>query len=106
MKVFLTASREAAKPFEFERQLALALARCAEAQMDAGLAAEVDPDWRPQLNHEHDDHRWVAQSQVSSQFVWPGQKCACAEILSELIPEGSLSAGRLQIEIGSRQAGG
>lgn len=74
--------------------------------LSARFAAEVDPDWRPQLNHEHDDHRWVAQSQVSSQFVWPGQKSACAEILSELIPEGSLSAGRLQIEIGSRQAGG
>jgi dihydroneopterin triphosphate diphosphatase len=38
------------------------------------LLAEVDPSWKPALNHEHDDHRWVQEHKASEMFLWPGQR--------------------------------
>lgn len=58
------------------------------------FAAEAAPGWRPTLNEEHTDSRWVAD--VGASFMWPGQRAAIAELLEMLRP-GSLSRDRLRI---------
>ncbi len=46
---------------------------------------EVRADWRPRLNAEHREHRWVRPADVDRHFVWPGQKAAIREALAEII---------------------
>ena len=67
--------------------------------MSPRFAAEVAPDWTPTPDHEHDDHRWVSADRVRTDFIWPGQKHACQEILEELVRPGSLAAEHLRIPL-------
>ncbi len=67
------------------------------------LAAQVAPVWRPRLNHEHTDHRWVSASQIAKRFMWPGQIAACREVLACIVPLDSLARERLSIDIGPRR---
>lgn len=62
------------------------------------FAAEVSPDWKPVLDAEHSDFRWVAQERVGEMFMWPEQAAACEEIVEWLLRPGSLCAGALRIE--------
>lgn len=59
---------------------------------------EVDPAWRPRLNAEHSDHRWVAADR--RWWLWPGQWAAVTEIttLFASAPE-TLAALRLPASI-------
>lgn len=50
------------------------------------FAGEVRPDWSPNLNEEHDAHRWVREVKL---FMWPGQRAACTEILEVIVPGGA-----------------
>ena len=65
--------------------------------MSPRFAAEVATDWQPRLNDEHTATRWVAASQISSMFMWPGQIAACREIIEHLLPKDSLSRTALRI---------
>ena len=52
------------------------------------FALEVPAAFRPALNSEHSDYRWVderdARDAASGCFMWPGQRQAIAEILESL----------------------
>ncbi len=63
------------------------------------FVAIVNSAWEPTLNAEHDAHRWVAPEAIDSSFMWPGQRAACAEILSILTP-GNIAREHLRIRLG------
>jgi 8-oxo-dGTP pyrophosphatase MutT (NUDIX family) len=50
------------------------------------FAAEVTPTWTPTLNEEHSAHRWVQATDLDQSFLWPGQRAACREVLTVIIP--------------------
>ena len=50
------------------------------------FAAEVTPTWTPTLNEEHTGHRWVPASDIDQAFLWPGQRAACREVLTVIVP--------------------
>ncbi|MEC9373457.1 MAG: NUDIX domain-containing protein [Planctomycetota bacterium] len=66
--------------------------------MSPRFAVRVAPGFKPALNDEHADHRWVPIGGVPTHFMWPGQKAACREIIEELLRPGSLAERRLRIE--------
>lgn len=66
--------------------------------MSPRFAAEVDGAWTPTLNAEHTAHRWVSAAAIDEMFMWPGQRAACREVLSEIVREGSLSRERLRVK--------
>jgi 8-oxo-dGTP pyrophosphatase MutT (NUDIX family) len=45
---------------------------------------EVTTTWKPTLNDEHDQHRWVQEAKVDDLFLWPGQKLTLREAASVL----------------------
>lgn len=49
------------------------------------FAVEVEVSWKPLLNREHTDSRWVAARAAGDAFVWPGQRLACREVLREIV---------------------
>ena len=57
----------------------------------------VDEAWRPELNHEHDDHRWVAAAEASRHFIWPTQLVSVGEITPELLRGQAARAGILRV---------
>jgi 8-oxo-dGTP pyrophosphatase MutT (NUDIX family) len=72
------------------------------AELDAVVlpprfAAEVAAAWEPKLNSEHLAIRWVSQASVEGQFMWPGQRAAIREILSDIL-QPSLSRDLLRID--------
>jgi 8-oxo-dGTP pyrophosphatase MutT (NUDIX family) len=68
--------------------------------MSPRFCIEVQSDWTPKLNDEHRDHRWVRHSDVDREFMWPGQRSCCHEIMRDIVPEGSLSRERLRLAHG------
>jgi 8-oxo-dGTP pyrophosphatase MutT (NUDIX family) len=32
---------------------------------------DVDPDWEPQLNDEHDDYHWCSRDEAMELLFWP-----------------------------------
>jgi 8-oxo-dGTP pyrophosphatase MutT (NUDIX family) len=50
-----------------------------EIVMSPRFVAEVGLSWKPVLNSEHSEFRWVQESKVGEMFVWPGQRAAIAE---------------------------
>lgn len=66
--------------------------------MSPRFAAKVSPEWTPTLDASHDDFRWISADRIRADFVWPGQKRACQEVLEELVRPGSLAAQRLRID--------
>lgn len=61
------------------------------------FCALVDEPWRPALNHEHDDHRWVVAAEASRYFIWPTQLASVAEITPDLLRGRALRAGILRV---------
>jgi dATP pyrophosphohydrolase len=53
------------------------------------FAAEVDESWIARLDEEHDQARWIPQDGVRTDFMWPGQVCACEEV-ETLVLSGKL----------------
>jgi 8-oxo-dGTP pyrophosphatase MutT (NUDIX family) len=50
--------------------------------MSPRFLIEVTPTWKPTLNEEHDQHRWVQEAKIDDMFLWPGQKLALREAAS------------------------
>lgn len=71
------------------------LAGSDEIVMSPRFAAEVAMAWRPVLNQEHSEFRWVQESNVGEMFVWPGQRAAIAE--ASRVLRGDISAEGLRI---------
>jgi 8-oxo-dGTP pyrophosphatase MutT (NUDIX family) len=65
--------------------------------MSPRFAAEVSGEWEPRLNAEHTVARWVSQGTVDEEFMWPGQRAAIREILSDIV-QYSLSRDPLKID--------
>jgi 8-oxo-dGTP pyrophosphatase MutT (NUDIX family) len=61
------------------------------------FAVEVAADAEPVLNDEHDAHRWVSESRVETDFLWPGQRQAIAQILRDLLSDRSAARGWLRV---------
>lgn len=55
--------------------------------------------WTPRLNDEHTQHRWVRHTDVERQFMWPGQKACCGEIMTEIVRRPSLSEPGLRVDL-------
>jgi 8-oxo-dGTP pyrophosphatase MutT (NUDIX family) len=70
-----------------------------EIHLSPRFAAEVALSWQPRLNDEHTNHRWIRPEDLDTHMMWPGQRAACREILSELINEQSPSRERLRIRL-------
>jgi len=71
------------------------------------FAVRVSPEWTPRLDREHDASRWVALPRDAAaaerdaalpSFLWPGQRRAVLEIISELVPAASLSREALRLD--------
>jgi dATP pyrophosphohydrolase len=52
------------------------------------FAAEIAADADVVLSHEHTDFRWEPTEQALESFMWPGQRRAIREILTEIIAPG------------------
>lgn len=48
------------------------------------FVCEVAPDWEPRLNDEHDAARWTNAADAERAFLWPGQRAAVREILTDI----------------------
>ncbi len=62
------------------------------------FAVEVEQDWEPTLNAEHEACRWVAQAEIERAFVWPGQRAAIAELVREILNPKSPCESLLRLE--------
>lgn len=72
--------------------------------MSPRFVAQASTDWSPTLNAEHTDHRWIAAPEhagrpAQDHFMWPGQKRAIEELLSEIAPEGAAAREHLRIAL-------
>lgn len=54
------------------------IARVDTVVLSPRFVARVGDDWRPVLNDEHDAWRWSPLH--AAEWMWPGQRQACAEI--------------------------
>jgi ADP-ribose pyrophosphatase YjhB (NUDIX family) len=61
------------------------------------FCAIVANEWAPRLSEEHSAFRWVVPTQIEAMFMWPGQRAACAEIISILTP-GNTSREHLRLK--------
>lgn len=75
------------------------IARINAIVMSPRFACEVAEGWSPRLNEEHGEHRWVGAAEIDARFMWPGQRAACREVLSEIVAEGSLSRELLRVDV-------
>ena len=66
--------------------------------MSPRFAAEAAPGWEPRLNAEHSVVRWVTQGTLEESFMWPGQRAALREVVSEILAVSSLCRDRLRVE--------
>lgn len=66
--------------------------------MSPRFAAEAGASWEVKLNAEHTMLRWVPQGAIDEHFMWPGQRAAAREVLTEVVAVGSLSRDRIKIE--------
>jgi dATP pyrophosphohydrolase len=66
--------------------------------MSPRFALEVAGTWRPALNHEHTDSRWISAHQASRYFMWPGQLAAVREITGAIVRPGSIAEAAMRIE--------
>jgi 8-oxo-dGTP pyrophosphatase MutT (NUDIX family) len=46
------------------------------------FVADAPDDWEPQLDREHDDHRWCSPKEAASTLRWPETARALAESLA------------------------
>ncbi len=67
------------------------------------FVVQVTPFWEPTLNEEHCAHEWVTvlsadPAAALRRFLWPGQKRAVQEILTEIVPADSPARAQLAID--------
>jgi dihydroneopterin triphosphate diphosphatase len=66
--------------------------------MSPRFALEVTGTWRPTLNGEHTDFRWISAHQASRYFMWPGQLAAVREIREAVVRPGSIAEAAMRVE--------
>jgi dATP pyrophosphohydrolase len=66
--------------------------------MSPRFALEVTGTWRPVLNHEHTDFRWISAHQANRYFMWPGQLAAVREITGAIVRPGSISEPQMRVQ--------
>lgn len=56
--------------------------------MCPGIAVEVKPNAADVVifDDAHDDFRWIAHDHADAQFLWPGQRTAARQIITEIAP--------------------
>jgi dihydroneopterin triphosphate diphosphatase len=64
------------------------------------FAAEVSRVWRPRLNREHADFRWVPAARASRHFMWPGQLASIRELVGLLRGGGGEPDALARLRIG------
>jgi len=69
-----------------------------EIVMSPRFVAEVDDEWSPTLNAEHDASRWVSSHQALRYFMWPGQLQAVHEIVDVIFRPGSITHDALRVK--------
>jgi len=47
----------------------------------AAFAVAVPPTWEPELNEEHDDHRWCDLAEAEDLLRWPEPRALAARLL-------------------------
>lgn len=62
------------------------------------FAVQVDTNWHPTLNDEHDAHRWVPIDHASHHFMWPGQLASIDELARFVLPPASPARERLRLK--------
>ncbi|MBL0927683.1 MAG: NUDIX domain-containing protein [Phycisphaerales bacterium] len=66
------------------------------------FVAEAAPRWEPTLNHEHSASRWVRvtgpDDPALNQFMWPGQRHAIREIISDIARPDAHARDRLRVQ--------
>ncbi len=72
--------------------------------MSPRFVVEVAGDWEPTLNEEHTAHRWIGAPMhdgrpAQDHFMWPGQKNAISELLTEIAPESAVARDHLRIAL-------
>jgi NUDIX domain len=50
--------------------------------------ALVDRLTTPKLSAEHDQFRWIDRKYIETQFIWPNDRRALAEICAEILDDG------------------
>lgn len=60
--------------------------------------ALIDREQSVVLNEEHDAHRWVAQTSINENFMWPRERELIAEIGREIL-SGGLAKAHLLIKL-------
>jgi 8-oxo-dGTP pyrophosphatase MutT (NUDIX family) len=65
--------------------------------MSPRFAVRVNSEWEPRVSHEHTKVRWVDKNAIDEHFMWPGQRAAIREVLSEIV-EYSLAREHLKID--------
>lgn len=67
--------------------------------LSPGFAAEIAPGHEPKLDDTHDAHRWVPRDQADRLFVWPGQRQAINQIITDILAPNSPAEPHLRIAL-------
>lgn len=67
--------------------------------LSPGFAAEIAPGHEPKLDDAHDAHRWVPRDQADRLFVWPGQRQAIHQIITDILAPDSPAEPHLRIAL-------
>ncbi|GAB4547875.1 MAG: NUDIX pyrophosphatase [Phycisphaerales bacterium] len=72
--------------------------------MSPRFVVEVRGGWEPTLNREHTAHRWIGVPEheghpAQTHFMWPGQKSAVTELLTEIAPTDAPAREHLRITL-------
>jgi dATP pyrophosphohydrolase len=83
--------------WQLERVNTFFMARDDCVMLCPGFAAEVAAAAPLRLSDEHTGSRWLSPPDAQAAFIWPGQRRAVREIMTEIIPGGA-SADALRIQ--------
>lgn len=64
-----------------------------------GFAVEVTAGTEPTLDPTHDGHRWVPRDHADRMFVWPGQRHAVNQIVSDILAPNAPGEPWLRIKL-------
>lgn len=77
--------------WQLERLNSFFVARDDCLQLCPGFAAEAPAGALVRLSAEHTEFRWVSASAAMQMFMWPGQRQAVREIMTEIVPGGPVA---------------
>lgn len=77
-----------ARFWQLEHVSTFYVARTDQILLSPSFAAEVPSAADVRLSDEHDQSRWTPWPACRPQFVWPGQRAALDEIMTEIVAGG------------------